>query len=262
MNPFAVIRVPHSTLHIALLVLGLSYLVNVLSHGFLSTWLALAPELVRSGQWWRILSYPLAIRNFFDMAATGIVLYLFAADFERSLGTARLWRFTVLVLLTNGILYTIVLYAVPIPLESPLALILALLTWKTIREAQQPVSFFGWFTLLLWQLWLLIAGLSLVPRLLQLATTPLMLLYIITVHGFGIAAGILLHVLTASSEEPSALAPDGTSYRELRRKHQPEEMTAAEEEELNALLDKIATSGYQSLSWKEKRRLRELSRKV
>jgi len=115
---FAITRVPHSTLYVALLVLGVSYLVNVLSHGFLSSWLALIPELVRSGQWWRMLSYPLALRNFFDMAATGIVLYLFAADFERSLGTARLWRFAVLVLLTNGILYTIVLYAVPIPLEN------------------------------------------------------------------------------------------------------------------------------------------------
>jgi len=262
MRLFAITRVPHSTLYVALLVLGVSYLVNVLSHGFLSSWLALIPELVRSGQWWRMLSYPLALRNFFDMAATGIVLYLFAADFERSLGTARLWRFAVLVLLTNGILYTIVLYAVPIPLESPLALILALLTWKTIREAQQPVSVLGWVTLRLWQLWLLVVGLSLLPRLFQLATTPLMLLHILTVHGFGIAAGILLHVLTTSSEESSALAPDDTAYRELRWKHQPEEMTAAEEEELNALLDKIAASGYRSLSWKEKRRLRELSRKI
>ncbi len=262
MKLFARIRIPYSTLYVALLVLGSAYLLNLITRGVLTQWLALEPSLVRQGEWWRIVSYPLAMRSFLEMFLVGFVLYLFATDFEQLLGKSRLWRFVTLTLLTEGLLYAIVMYPVAVPLESPVAVVLALLTWRTMRTAQLPVSILGWFILPLWQLWILVVLLALIPEVLHVSSNPLLILRIIVVQGFGIAAGVLLYVLTATAEERAVKAVQrSVQYREREERKEPQ-LTAGEEEELNRLLDKIAAAGYDALTRQEKKRLRELSQKL
>lgn len=251
MKVFPQTRIPNATLHLFLLLFGLCYFINIFTGDALTRLFALSPAKIAMSQWWRVLTYPFAIRNFIEMLIIGIVFYLFGMEIEQRLGRRKLLGAIGSIVLLQGVLYALLIPSGGRSLESSISLALAFLTFYTLQHHSMLTSFFGWFSLRQRFLWLLLVCLSIIP-LFSLLSAPLLFLQsVFLLHGFGIFAGFILWRLETAPPQ-----------RRYQRAEEYSQLSPADEEELNALLDKIAEHGYKSLSFREKRRLKQLSSKL
>jgi len=248
-----------------------------------SAWLnlALLPEEVRSGQVWRVLTWPLANQPGIWEVFTLAIFWYFGREIEGMLGRARFAVLLLLLALVPGIVG--VLLNIPEAGLAPVELGVFL-----IFIAEYPFARF-FFGVPAWAIGAVIVGIQVLQYLGYRETERILLLFV------GIATAALVArsfgLATSVPWIPKIPLPGGGGGRQRRRRlpkgrgsgsggrvvngpwsapsrgaalPQPPGAAAVDgdQAELDALLDKISERGMDGLSNEEKRRLNDLSKRM
>ncbi|MGI9053804.1 MAG: rhomboid family intramembrane serine protease [Ilumatobacteraceae bacterium] len=249
-----------------------------------ATWLnlALLPEEVRSGQVWRVLTWPLANQPGIWEVFTLAIFWYFGREIEGMLGRARFAVLLLLLAIVPGIVG--VLLNIPEAGLAPVELGVFL-----IFIAEYPFARF-FFGIPAWAIGAVIVGIQVLQYLGYRETERILLLFVgiatagLVARSFGLAASV--------PWIPKIPLPGGGGGGRQRRRRLPKGRGSGgggrvvngpwtapprgaalpqppgpaaidgDQVELDALLDKISERGMEGLSSEEKRRLNDLSKRM
>jgi membrane associated rhomboid family serine protease len=280
------------TSHRILLVFGTLYFVNVVAlHGYLSSLFALVPsETLNKWQYWRVLTYPLAIDSFWSIITASAVFYFFAPEVEHILSTRKFVTALALFGITHAAVYIPIMWSSNLALAGPTAASLFVLTLYTYIYPSGELSLFGLFSL---RAKILLAGMVVISLLMPLFSQPMNPIGFIHVFAdelFGVFSGFLFAYLyfgsrsddsfTLTRKQPQA-APrrtatstasafptlQSTAHDEERSLSLPiidtsDDNTYLDEDRLNEILDKITEKGQGSLTSAERKFLQDYAKKL
>jgi hypothetical protein len=225
--------------------------------------LALIPSEVRSGEVWRVASWPLA--NGFDQQLLWVVisiavLWYFGARLEDQIGRVRMAWYLAMIIVIPGVIGAV--FSLPQAGIHTIELIV-LLTF--VAEYPNVRFFFG---IPAWVIGVVLAGVE-VLQLLGDRVERLLLFFIVSVV-VGALAGRSVGLLDAYQWIPKVGVPRRSRKQRRDRRRAAvvsgpwggSTIPASDHTELDALLDKISATGMDSLTRAEKNRLNELSKRL
>lgn len=248
-----------------------------------STWLnlVLLPEEVRSGQFWRIVTWPLANRpGIWEVITLGIFWY-FGREIEGMLGRGRFATFLLLVTIVPGVVGTLLDIALFELAPVELAVFLVFI-------AEYPFARF-FFGIPAWAIGAVIVGIQVLQYLGNRQEERILLLFVsiataaLTARSMGLVNSLPwipklpLPGSGASRSRRSRprrsrgsgevvsgpwSAPSGRGTSRGAPLPQPPRAVDGDQAELDALLDKISAHGMDGLTSDEKRRLNDLSKRM
>ncbi len=224
--------------------------------------LALLPNKIRSGQVWRVLTWPLA--NGFDqqllwVAVSIAVLWYFGSKLEEQVGRRRMAWYLVMVIVIPGLVGT------ALDLDQAGVHTIQLVVLLTYIAEYPNVRFF--FGIPAWAL----GAVYVAAEILQLTgdRAGRHLLFFLVSLLVGALAGRSVGMLEGFPWIPKIGVPQ--RHRQPKRSRRPAVVTgpwggpssvSADQSELDDLLDKISAKGMDSLSKSEKQRLNDLSKRL
>jgi membrane associated rhomboid family serine protease len=231
--------------------------------------LILYPDKVRQGQVWRIVSWPLYNPPTFWAAVTLFFFWYIGRQVEEFMGRARFTWLLFLLALIPGL--------VAVGLSQPTAsLNLVELAVFVVFCCEYPHARF-FFGIPAWVLAVVFVGLQVLQLTGARAGASLIFLFavlatgMLTTKAFGHAAEVpWIPRIPIGSRPPGTPAPRRASKAKRHRQSGPTVVSGPwvgavqqplEQREIDALLDKIAQSGLDSLTPHERRRLDEVSRR-
>lgn len=236
--------------------------------------LFLTTERVRSGQLWRLVTWPIANAPTFSAVITLAVFWYFGRSLEQMFGRVRFTYFLLAIAVVPAVILALLSFASPSLRVEAIGLSLIELGVFVAYVAEQPNARF-FFGIKAWVIAVVIVGIEV----LQLISQPrqwgslLLLLFILATsllltRAYGFAAD--------QAWIPKLALP--TNTRSKTRKFKPVKGSPvvrgpwgesglpvndmASQAEMDRLLDKIAASGMDSLTAEEKRRLKAHSKRL
>lgn len=226
--------------------------------------LALIPSDVRSGEVWRVASWPLA--NGFDQQLLWVVisiavLWYFGSRLEDQIGRVRMAWYLVMIIVIPGVIGGV--------FDLPQAGIhtIELIVLLTFVAEYPNVRFF--FGIPAWVIGVVLAAVE-VLQLLGDRASRFLLFFLVSLV-VGALAGRSVGLLDAYQWIPKVGVPHRTRRQRRDRRRATAVVSgpwggttiaATDHTELDALLDKISASGMDSLTKAEKNRLNELSKRL
>lgn len=279
--------------HRLLLILAGGFVLNILTQNAVASYTALLPPAVLwQHQWWRILTYPFADTDFWNLFSTSLLLYFFAPEIEQLLTTKRFVRYSAIFAFLHGVLYLLLMHNSSFPLVGLHTYALAVLTVFAYFYPHVEFFFFGLITMRMWVLATVIIGFSVVSSLLGVvqgystvaaffadATSGVIIAFLFAhiyfqKYRIPFLSFLLRSRATPPPPSPTLYQPSITptvqkaQYFPRHEKRTPAAAVASNdddelnEQQLNAILDKISDQGKDSLTQEEQQFLEEYARRL
>lgn len=234
--------------------------------------LVLTTQLVRQGEIWRILTWPLAISPSLQAVITLAVFWYFGRSLEQLFGRVRFAQFLLALTVIPAVLLTLLSFVSPSLNGAAYGLSLIELGVFVCFVAESPTARF-FFGLQAWMIAAVFVGIDVLTFLGQRAWGALVLLFFI------LAIGLLLTRAFGFAAEqtwiPKLNLPGAGGPGRKKRSGKVSAVVQgpwggapgaasdmAAQAEMDRLLDKIASSGMDSLTPDEKRRLKAHSKRL
>lgn len=279
--------------HRLLILLAGGFVLNIISQNMLAQYAALIPSAVLwQHQWWRVITYPFADTSFWNLLSTSLLLYFFAPEVEQLLQPKRFLRASAAFLVVHGLLHLLLLYNTSIPLLGMHTYALAVLTVFAYFYPHVEFFFFGLVAIRMWVLAAGIIGFSVLSSLIPVlqgngslavffadATSGVLIAFLFAhIHFQKYRIPFLNFLLrtrtSAPPSSPSFYQPSVAPTVQKAQYYPIHEQKAAaaaapandddefNEQQLNAILDKISAHGKGSLTKDEEKFLEEYARRL
>ena len=225
-------------------------------------YLVLVPNLVFSGQVWRLATWPFANAPDFNSALGLLFFWWLGTSLEGVLGRDRFLRFVLAVILVPSVIIAIYAeltgqsgYPIAGILDLESAVIIAVAaTYPNVKTFFFGISF--------WVIAVVLVGINFLYFLGNRAWIDVVFLALVTAMSLLLARAIGISTISwiPNSTLPAFITGDRTRQQDRKLKRATHLKVVADVD-VNTLLDKIAEKGIQSLTPEERRRLDEHSRK-
>jgi membrane associated rhomboid family serine protease len=281
------------TSHRILLLLGITYFVNVAMRGFLTQWLALVPfPSIGAGQYWRFLTYPFATSGFWEMLSTSAVLYFFAPEVERIMSSRRLLMVLGIFIIVHALVFAPLLMFTKATLAGTSAISLFILTMYVYLYPSGEVSLFGIIPMRATMLLCIMFVVAIASSVMSFSLNPAAIAHAFANEGFGIFFGFLFSHLyfgrlssggfvllkrqpkqqqapTRRSTTPSPASVGRTLSQSQEAEQrvgiphaEDDDLMPLDEDRLNEILDKINEKGQASLTASEQKFLKDYANRL
>ncbi len=270
-----------------LVVVGMSFILNIFGHGFCYSFLSLDPDRVfKNFELWRILSYPLSSFDTASFLLLSLSLGIFASHLEITFSTKRFALSAGALVLSFGLLYSLVSLSLNqhYVLSGGDVLSFFIISLFAFLQPQRSIVLLQRYEIRAIHVILVLAASALTYRVIAFATQGVNGLYyglLPSIYGlcFGLVVTTLLQQqlkrvramnLTSHREilddslleqEEELVSSFGKNDRNMSKLFYPDPQRS-DEEMLNLLLDKIIDHGQESLTPEEKSFLEDYSQRM